>query len=104
MCHKHENNQDYKIFLNKNLSKGMFSFKSRSWNKKNKNNNTTSANKNPIIFYCKKETKQCYDKKTYPKLMLNRLKVMKISTYIYTHWAPNLHVAHVHPCVNYEWI
>jgi len=29
---------------------------------------------------------------------------MKKFTYIYTHWAPNLHVTHVHPCVNYEWI
>jgi hypothetical protein len=39
--------------------------------------------------------------------MLNRLKVMENSTSIYTHWAPsslNLHVAHVHPRVNYEWI
>jgi hypothetical protein len=29
---------------------------------------------------------------------------MKNSTYVYNHWAPNLHVAHLHLCVNYEWI
>jgi hypothetical protein len=50
---------------------------------------------------------KCCDKKMYPKLMLNRLKVMGNSTFIYTHWAPssrnlfkktsNLHVAHVDP-------
>ncbi len=47
--------------------------------------------------------------------MLNKLKVMKNSTYIYTPWAPSLRkllkklpiymwpmCAHVHPCVNYE--
>jgi hypothetical protein len=29
-------------------------------------------------------------KKMYPKLMLNKLKVMEGSTFIYTHWEPNL--------------
>lgn len=58
----------------------------------------------------KKKFKQGYDKKTYPKLVFNKLKIMRNSTFIYTPWAPNfkkffkklLHVAHVHPCVNYE--
>jgi hypothetical protein len=47
--------------------------------------------KNPTRYYCKEEikTKQGYDKKTCPKLMLNKLKVMKNSTSIYTPWAPN---------------
>jgi uncharacterized protein (UPF0333 family) len=49
-----------------------------------KNKNTTNANKNPTRFYCKKETKQNYDKKTYPKLVLNKPKVMENSTFIYT--------------------
>jgi hypothetical protein len=31
-----------------------------------------------------------FDKKTYPKLMLNKLKVMGNSTSIYTPWAPNI--------------
>ncbi len=48
-------------------------------------------NKNPTRFYCKEEIKikQSYDKKMYPKLMLNILKVMESSTLIYTHWAPS---------------
>ncbi len=46
----------------------------------------------------------------YPKLMLNKLNVMGHFTFIYTHSAVNsrkflkklsIHVAHVHPCVNY---
>jgi hypothetical protein len=51
-------------------------------------------NKNPI--------EQSYDKKKYQKLGLNKLKVMRNSTSIYIHLAlsSNLHVAHVHPCVN----
>ncbi len=36
----------------------------------------TRAKQESTRFYCKEETKtkQGYDKKTYPKLMLNRLK------------------------------
>ncbi len=40
-------------------------------------------NKNPIKFYCKEETKQGYDKKMYPKLVLNRLKIMGTFTIVY---------------------
>jgi hypothetical protein len=49
-------------------------------------------NKNSTRFYVKKEikTKQVYDKKMYPKLVLNKLKVIKNSTSIYTHWALDL--------------
>ncbi len=47
--------------------------------------------KNLIRFYCKNETrkKQGYDKKAYPKLMLNRLKVIESPTFIYTPQGPN---------------
>ncbi len=51
-----------------------------------------------------------------PKLMLNRLKVMKNFISIYTQWAPSSRkflkklpiyiwpmFAHVRPCVNYGW-
>jgi hypothetical protein len=41
-------------------------------------------NKNPIRFYCKEETEQGYDKKTYLKLVLNILKTMGNSIFIYT--------------------
>jgi hypothetical protein len=55
-------------------------------NKKNKNKkSTTSANKDPTRFYCKEETEQGYNKKTYPKSMLNKLKVKENSSSIYTH-------------------
>jgi len=57
--------------------------------RKNKNKNTTCANKNPTRFYYKEETKQGYDKKSYPKLTLNRLKVMRNFTFICTHWTPS---------------
>ncbi len=77
------------IFFNQNNNKGMPSSKSRSWNKKNKNKNMTSVNKEPTIFYCKKETEQSYDKKTYLKLVLNKREVIENSTSIYTPWAPN---------------
>jgi len=76
----------------------------------------TSVNKNPIRFYCKEEIEQGYDKKTYPKLVLNKLNVMKFFTSICTHWAPSPKkffqklpiymwpmFTHVRPCVNYEW-
>jgi hypothetical protein len=42
-------------------------------------------NKSPARFYCKKGIKQGYDKKTYPKLMLNILKVMRNFNSIYTY-------------------
>ncbi len=76
-------------FSNQNENKGNLSSKSIPWNKKNKNKNTTCANKNPTRFYCKKETKQGYGKKTYQKLVLNTLKVMGNSTFIYTYWGPS---------------
>jgi hypothetical protein len=48
-------------------------------------------NKNLKRFYCNKKIriKQGCEKTTYPKLMLNILKLMRNSTSIYTHWAPN---------------
>jgi hypothetical protein len=79
-------------FLNQNENKGMFNSKSKSKNKKKKKKKTRSQqvqNKNSIGFYCNDETKtkQGCDKKTYQKLVLNKLKVMENSTFIYSHWA-----------------
>jgi hypothetical protein len=45
--------------------------------KKTKNKNRTNANKNPIKIHRKEEIEQGYDKKTYPKLVLNKVNVMK---------------------------
>jgi hypothetical protein len=42
-------------------------------------------NKNLTRFYCKEEIEQNFDKKTYPRLVLNKLKVIRIFTFIYTH-------------------
>ncbi len=44
-----------------------------------------------IGFYCKNKTrtKQGCNKKTYPQLMLNKLKIMWVFTFIYTCWALN---------------
>jgi peptide methionine sulfoxide reductase MsrA len=58
-------------FSNKSENKGMPSSKSKLWNKNNKNKNITNKNKNPTRFYYKEETKQDYNKKTHPKLVLN---------------------------------
>ncbi len=55
-----------------------------------------------------------YDKKTYPRLVLNKPKVMKIFAFIYTYWVLSSRnfqstcgpcsptCTHMHPCVNYE--
>ncbi len=53
--------------------------------KKKKTRTQHAQNKNPIKFCYKKGIKQSYDKKTYPKLMLNILKVMGNYTSIYTY-------------------
>ncbi len=37
----------------------------------------------------KKKQNKVMTKKMYPKLVLNRLKVMRNSTFIYTPWAPS---------------
>jgi hypothetical protein len=57
---------------------------------KTRKTNITNANINLTIFYYKEETKQGYNFKTYPKLVLNKLKVMRNSTFIYTHCALSL--------------
>jgi len=46
-------------------------------------------NKNSTKFYCKNKIEQGYNKKTYPRPMLNKLKVVINSTSIYNHWAPS---------------
>jgi hypothetical protein len=76
--------------------------------------NTQYENKNPTRFYCKEKIEKNYDNKMYPRLVLNRPKVMRIYASIYTHWALSSRnfqyvggpcspmCAHVHPRVNYE--
>jgi len=53
--------------------------------KKTKARTQHVQNKNPIKFDYKKGIEQGYDKKTYPKLMLNILKVMGNYISIYTY-------------------
>ncbi len=42
-----------------------------------------------FITITRKRTKQGCDKRIYPKLVLNKLKIMENFTSIYTHWAPS---------------
>jgi hypothetical protein len=110
-------------FSNPNENKGMPNSKSRSWNKKNKNKNMkcVKQDSNKILLQRKNKI-GLWQKKIYPKLMLNKLKVKGILFLLYSldtyfkeifqlpiHMWPifthvHLCVAHVHPCVNYEWI
>jgi hypothetical protein len=39
-----------------------------------------------ILIHERKKKEQSYDKRIYPKLVLNRLNIMGNSTSIYTHW------------------
>jgi hypothetical protein len=45
--------------------------------------------RNKIYYKEETKTEQGYDNKTYPKLLLNTLKVMENPTFIYTHWTFN---------------
>jgi hypothetical protein len=69
---------------------GKSNFKSRSWNKKTKVKTQCVHNMNAKRLYYKNMTtkKQDHDKDRYPKLVLNRLKILQDSTSIYTHCAP----------------
>ncbi len=67
--------------------------------------------KNLIKFYCKNKTKtkQGCDKKMYPKLVLNKVKVFEDPTSIYTPWGLNsmkppwkFHL-HVWPMTTHVW-
>jgi hypothetical protein len=40
-----------------------------------------------ILLHQKNNKKESYDKKTYPKLVLNKLKVRENYMSMYTHWA-----------------
>jgi hypothetical protein len=63
------------LFLNLNCETKQI--KTKTWH---------MQNKNPMIFYCKEiKTWQGYDKRTYPKLVLNILKIIENSTFIYTY-------------------
>ncbi len=104
---KQPNIQD---FPNQIENKDKLNTKSKLWNKKTKTKTWQVQNKNSTRFYCKNEIRieQSCDKKIYPRLMLNILKVIRNSTFIYTFWAPssnkffkktsNLHVINVRPC------
>ncbi len=83
-CHGHENNQIYRILKTQTRTKACLFYT-------NKNKNTTHGIQNPTRFYGKKETKieQGYDKKTYSKLMLKKLKFFGNSISIYTYWTPS---------------
>jgi acid phosphatase class B len=76
-------------FLNQDKNNNKPNPKSWLWNKKNKNKNTTHAKQksNIIFLQGRNKTKQGYDKKMYPKLVLNKLKVIGNLIFIYTHWA-----------------
>jgi hypothetical protein len=56
--------------------------------KKNKNKNMTRAKQISNNNLLQKRNKTSYDKKTYPKLMLNILKVIENSILIYTYSTP----------------
>jgi hypothetical protein len=76
-------------FFNQNNNKGRPNLKTKLWNKKIRIRTQQMQDKNSIRFHYKDKTrtkKNC-DKKTYPKLMLSKLKVMRISISIYTYWA-----------------
>jgi len=116
-CHGHEKNQFYGISKIRTKTRvGLIPNSNHEmiiiikWQVKNKTS---------IEFYCNNETrtKQGYEKKMYPKIMLNKLKVMKNVIPIYIHWAFGSKrflkklstymcpmFTHVHTCVNYEWI
>jgi hypothetical protein len=118
-CHGHENNQVSKISWIKTRTRVGLIPNLYCETRKIRTRTQQVQEKNSTRFYCKNETKtkQGYDKKTYPKLMLNTQKVMENSTSIYTFWAPNSKkflkklpiymwpiFTHVHPCVPmYVW-
>ncbi len=103
-------------FPNQDKNKGKPSSKFKLWNKKNKNKNTTCVKQdsNKILLQEGNKNKTRLWQKKIPKLVLNILKVMGNSTFIYTYWAhnsnnffkktSNLNVAHVHSCVTHVWI
>ncbi len=108
-------------FLNQDKNKCMLILNPNYETKKNKDKNTINAKQkfNRISLQERNKNKTRLWEETYPKLVLNKLKVMGNSTFIYTYWAHSLrkflkklptymctHVwpmwTHVYPCVNYE--
>ncbi len=99
-------------FLPKTKTKTSLITNSNHEIKKTRTRTRHMQNKNPTRFYYKEEIEQGHDKTTYPRLVLNKLKVMGNSTFIYNPWAPSSREflkklpmymwTHVHPCVNYE--
>jgi len=111
----HENNQVYKIFLTKTKTSACIFSNPNCETKNSRTRTQHMKNKNPTRYYCmeKTKTKQGYDKEMYPKLVLNKLKVMGNSDSIYIYSAFNSRMfhkkiltymwpmfTHVHPCVS----
>jgi hypothetical protein len=68
------------------MNEGKLNFISKSWNKKIKTKNMMCAQCEYIYIITKLwKKKQDHDKDMYPKLMLNKQKVMCNSTSIYTY-------------------
>jgi hypothetical protein len=91
ICNKHENDQVYKISWTTIRTWANLVLNVDCKIRKTRKITWHVQNRNPTRFYCKNETKteQDYDKKMYPKLVLNILKVIKSPTSIYTLWGPN---------------
>jgi hypothetical protein len=87
---------------------GMPSSQSKSQNPKKGTRTQHVQDKNPTIFCCNNKTKieQSYNKKTYSKLILNRLEVLPLCisfgdlTQLNLHKTSSPFLAHDHPCVD----
>jgi hypothetical protein len=86
---KHENNQDYKNFWSKWEQRACLVSNLHHKTRKIRTRTQHMWNNNPTKIYYEKETKQGYDKKTYPKLVWNILNIKGNYTSIYTYWAPS---------------
>ncbi len=76
-------------FLNQDKNKNMSILNPNCETKKNKDKNTINAKQelNRILLQYWNKNKKRLWKETYPKLVLNKLKVMRNSTFVYTYWA-----------------
>ncbi len=83
---KQSNLQD---FLNQNENKGKLIFKSKSWNKTNKNKHMTHVKQksNKILLQKRNKNKTKLWKKNILKINVEQTKVMGNSTSIYIYWA-----------------
>jgi hypothetical protein len=91
MCYEHGNNQVYKISYTNTRTQVDLVPNLNYETKKTIIKTKHVENNNSTRFYYKNETrtKQECDKKTYPKLVLKRLKGIKNHISIYTPWGSN---------------